>query len=340
MLREFVLWWARQMCAFLPGRLLPDANRADALVVTAGLPHVTLSLRRRGDETALGEYGADDGGLAAAAVAALRRPPRCVVIRVGPGVLLERPVELPLAAERDLDRVISYEMDRLTPFTAAEIVWHAAVAKRDVAQRRLLLRLSLVPRRALQPCLDLLSRAGLHPTWVEARSADGTPRRIALAASRADRTARRVLAIAAGVVAALAVVTVVTPFATQVLARAEVERAIATLAPRVAKVEALRQRAAAGIAGADVLTAERARIGDPLQALAAVTDIVPDDSWLTEFSLHQGKLGISGQSPGAARLIPALAADPAFRNPAFAAPMTRAPDGHADLFVIRAELSP
>jgi len=95
-----------------------------------------------------------------------------------------------------------------------------------------------------------------------------------------------------------------------------------------------------GVAGADVLTAERARIGDVLQVLAAVTDIVPDDSWLTELSLHQGKLGISGQSPAAARLIPALAADPAFRNPAFAAPVTRAPDGHADLFVIRAELAP
>lgn len=339
MLREFVLWWARQMRAFLPARLVPDANRADALVVTAGLPHVTLTLRRRGRETGLGEYGADDGGLAAA-VAAMRRPPRCVVVRVGPGVLLERPVELPLAAERDLDRVVSYEMDRLTPFSATEIVWQAAVAKRDVAQRRLLLRLSLVPRRALQPCLDLLSRAGLHPTWVEAPSADGTPRRITLAASRTDRTAHRVLAIAAYVVAALAVVTAAMPFVTQALARAGIERAIDALAPRVARVEALRQRVAAGAAGADVLTAERARIGDALQALAAVTDIVPDDSWLTEFSLRRGKLGISGQSPAAARLIPALAADPAFRNPAFAAPVTRAPDGHADLFVIRAELAP
>jgi len=339
MLREFVLWWARQMRTFVPGRLVPDANRAGALVVTAGPRHVLLSLRRRGRETELGQYRADDDGFAAA-VAALRRPPRCVIVRVRPDALLERPVELPLAAERDLDRVISYEMDRLTPFSAAEIVWHATVAKRDVAQRRLLLRLSLVPRRALQPCLDLLSRAGLQPTWVEAGTADGTLRRIALTSSRTDPTAHRVLAIAAGAVAALAAVTVVTPFVTQALIRAENERAIAALAPQVARVEALRQRVAAGVAGADVLTAERARIGDVLQVLAAVTDIVPDDSWLTELSLHQGKLGISGQSPAAARLIPALAADPAFRNPAFAAPVTRAPDGHADLFVIRAELAP
>ncbi len=90
----------------------------------------------------------------------------------------------------------------------------------------------------------------------------------------------------------------------------------------------------------DALAAERAKTGDVLQILAAVTDIVPDDTWLTDLSLHQGKLGINGQSPAAARLIPALAADPSFRNPAFAAPVTRAPDGHADLFAIRAELAP
>jgi general secretion pathway protein L len=337
MLREFVLWWARQMRAFLPRRLVPDANRTGALVVTASPSHVRLSLVRRGRETDIGQYRADDDGLATA-VAALRRPPRSVVVRVGPGALLERPVELPLAAERDLDRVISYEMDRLTPFNAADVVWQAVVVRRETTQRRLHLHLWLVPRRALQPCLDLLSRIGLQPAWVEAGSADGTPRRIALAAARTDRTAHRVLATAAGAAAALAVIAIVTPFVTQVLARHATEQAIAALTPQVAKVEALRQNIAAGTAAADILTTERARIGDALQVLAAVTDILSDDSWLTELTLHQGRLAISGQSPAAARLIPALAADPAFHNPAFAAPVTRAPDGHADLFVIRAEL--
>ena len=105
-------------------------------------------------------------------------------------------------------------------------------------------------------------------------------------------------------------------------------------------MEALRKRLAEGVAGVDALAAERAKIGNVLQVLAAVTDIVPDDTWLTDLSLHQGKLGINGQSPSAARLIPALATDPSFRNPAFAAPVTRAPDGHADFFAIRAELAP
>jgi general secretion pathway protein L len=339
MLREFVLWWARQMRALLPTRLRSDVSRVAALVVTVAPQHLLLSLRRRGRDAELGQYRADDASLAAA-IARLPRPARRLIVRIGPGALLERAVELPLAAERDLDRVIGYEMDRLTPFAAADVVWHAAVMQRDAAQRRLTLRLSLVPRRALKPCLDLLARAGLHPAWLEAAAPDGTWRRIAMTGQHTSRAANRALAIAGGLVAALAVVAIVMPFVTQALARAGIEQSIAKLAPDVARVEALRHRMANDAAGADALTAERMRLGDTLQVLASVTDILPDDSWLTEFSLRQGKLGLSGQSPAAAKLIQALSADPAFRNPAFAAPVTRAPDGHAEQFVIRADLAP
>ncbi|HUN38858.1 MAG TPA: PilN domain-containing protein [Acetobacteraceae bacterium] len=339
MLREIVLWWARQMRTFVPQRLLPNGDRMAALVVTIGSRHVTVSSRHGARETPLGEYHPDSGGLVSA-IAETRRRPRHIIIRAEPGTLLERPVDLPLAAERDLNRVIGYEMDRLTPFGASDVVWHAAVVKRDVAQRQLRVRLSLVPRRALQPCLDLLRRAGVAPTWVEASAADGTLRRIALAASRRERGGRKSIRAMTGVVAALAIAAVVTPFITQALSRAATERAIAALAPKVDRVEALRQRIAAKVVNADALTAEQSHVGDALQVLAAVTDIVPDDSYLTELTLHGGKLGLSGQSPAAARLILALSADPAFRNPAFAAPVTRTQDGHAEEFVIHAELAP
>lgn len=338
MLRDFVLWWTRQMRALLPRRLLPDTERADALLIAAQAPHLLLTLRRRGRDTLLGRFGMSDEGLAAAN-RALRHRPRRVVLQLAAGTLLERPVELPLAAERDVDRVIGFEMDRLTPFTAADVVWQAVVTRRDQAQRQLLLQLSLVPRRALQPCLDLLVRAGLTPTLLEGDTVEGTRRCITLVEHGAHRSYRPV-AVAAGLVAVLAIAAVVAPFVMQRLASDATEREIAALSPSVARVEAFRKHLADGSAGSDALAAERARVGDVLQVLATVTDLMPDDTWLTELSLHQGKLNVAGQSPAAARLIPALAAEPTLRNPAFAAPVTRAPDGHADLFVIRADLAP
>ena len=152
-----------------------------------------------------------------------------------------------------------------------------------------------------------------------------------------SRSARGLI-IATGAVAALGVAALATPFIMQRLARDATEQSITALQPQVTRVEALRKHSAN--AGSDVLTTERNRIGNALQVLAILTDILPDDTWLTELSLHQGKLNIAGQSPAAARLIPALSAEPFLRDPAFAAPVTRAPDGHADFFVIRADLAP
>jgi general secretion pathway protein L len=339
MVRDVVLWWARQMRAVLPRRLLPGADRGDALVIAARPPSLLLTLRRRGRETPLGRFSVNDDGLSAA-VAALRRRPRQVILKLGSDAMLERAVTLPLAAERDLDSVVGFEMDRLTPFAAADVVWQAEVTRRDPAQRRLWLRLTLVPRRTLQPWLDRLARAGLVPAWLEATASDGAPRRMMLDGKAAHRRGGRATAVAAGVAGVLALAAVVMPFVMQSLTGAATESAIQALGPRVDRVEALRKRLADGAADADVLAAERVRVGNVLAVLAAVTDIMPDDTWLTELSLRQGRLNLSGQSPAAARLIPALAADPTFRNPAFAAPVTRAPDGHADLFVIRAELAP
>ena len=138
----------------------------------------------------------------------------------------------------------------------------------------------------------------------------------------------------------LALIALATPFVTQSLARRAVEVRIAALQPRVAQVEALRRRIAAGTAGNDVIAAEHAGTGDALQVLATVTELLPDDTVLADLTLRQGKLSISGRSRAAPLLIPAMAGDPTLHNPSFAAPVTRTPDGKADTFVIRAELVP
>jgi len=357
MLRELGRWWVRQMLDLLPARLA-DARRGDALIVTderaADPPGLGFALFRRRTETRLGRFGMDPIGLDEAAAALRQRRngrsrerPREIVLRLTPGALLERTVTLPLAAERDPASVLRYDMDRLTPFAANDVVWSFAVDRRDRARAQLLVRLSLVPLQALRPLLDALGRAGVTPTAVEAATPEGESRRLTLTGAPGSEAAGfrgRLATMGMAFCAVSAVAALVTPFIVQALARDDVERRIAELAPRVSEVEALRRRVAAGVPGADVIATERARIGDALQVLAAVTDILPDDCVLSELSLRQGKLGISGQAQAAARLIPALAADPLLRNPAFVAPVTRATDEHGgqgpDQFVIRADLAP
>jgi general secretion pathway protein L len=111
------------------------------------------------------------------------------------------------------------------------------------------------------------------------------------------------------------------------------------LAPRMREVDALRRRISGAGAGGDAVANEQRRLGDVLEALAAITELLPDDSYLTEFTMRERKMTLSGLSASAPRLISALSSDPRISNPAFTAPVTRAENGHSDVFSIRADLA-
>ena len=347
MLDDFLTWWAAQLASLAPARWRAspgEAPQGRALVVAvrdlppSGAPIVEVLARRRGAEDLLGRFVLDGAGLPSLrAIAGTWRAP--VLLRLPPGLLLEQRVALPLAAEREPERVLSYEMDRLTPFAAADLFWTWALDRRDRAAGRIHLRLSLVPKTRLTPLLDALAAAGLHPVALDAPALDGVVRRLALAQSRAGWWRRRSLAVAGGACALLAVAVAAVPFAQQSLAADRVEARIADLRPRANQAEALRRSLLDRTAATDVIQAQRARVGDTLNVLATLTNLLPDDTYLTELTLRSRALVITGQSAGAARLIAAMAGDPSFLNPAFAAPVTRSDAGHGEGFSIRAEVA-
>lgn len=349
-LPEFLAWWYQQLRDVVPPRwrnLTParlDGLRVNVDSLVSGKPpEVSLILHRNNRASDLGRFVLDDSGTQAArGILSRRGRLEPVTVQSPPALLLQRDAVLPLAAEHDPARVLQYEMDRLTPFTAGELFWNWTVERRDRARGRLQLAIWMVPKAPLQPLFDALGRIGAAPTAIEGRSADGAIRTIDLGRprSRNERWRRRGLAAGWAVCSCLAALAVVLPFVQQSLARNDVQAQIAALRPKVAEVEALRRRLADTQAAGDVLAAERARVGNALHAIAAVTDLLPDDTYLTEFVLRERKLTLNGQSLAAPKLIAALSGDPAIRDPSFIAPVTRSENGHADVFSIRAELAP
>ncbi len=333
MLAEFFEWWGRNLLEMVPPRWREGAG-ANALVADATVPGViAFARRRRGGEARLGQARADDPALARA----IGPMPsgETVVLRLPASAVLERPVQLPLAAERDPERVLAYDMERLTPFGANEVFWGYSVENRDRARNRLSLRLALVPRATVAGLIDALAAAGARPSLIEAQTATGA-QSIRLE-HEARKTARLSPRNAAIVLGALALLALFSPFLRQSVELAGAQSRLASLAPQFRVVEALRARINGG--GSDVVVREARRLGDTLGALAAITEILPDDSYLTEFSMRERKMTLSGLSASAPRLISALSGDARIRNPAFTAPVTRAEASHDDVFTIRADLA-
>jgi general secretion pathway protein L len=345
MLRDFFAWWCAQLADFLPQELRQSAlGRGDALVIAPigtlgqGVEAVAVELRRSGKETPLGHFA-----LGAVGIADLPRAAgRTTVLRLGEADVLGKTVTLPLAAERELDQALVFEMDRETPFTAEELYWNHRIIGADRQNGRLSVRLSLIPKANLDPLLTDLAAVGIQPRRVEI--ADGPDKGCYLPingdGNRAHHGAHRLLWPAAACCAALAVAAVVTPFIRQELALAVLDREIGAAKAAAADADSLRHEIDRLSGSAGFIETERDKAGRPLVVLAATTSSLPDDTYLTEMELRQRKLTLSGRSAGAAKLIGALASDPEFRNPGFSAPVTRLEALHAELFTINAEVRP
>jgi general secretion pathway protein L len=339
LLRDLGPWWSARMIELVPSRLRRREDMGDALVADLDQATLGLVLRRGGREALLGRL--DLAALTPGAIAALlpRQAPSPTLLRVPAHMLLEREVALPLAAERDLDRVLGYEMDRFTPFSAADVYWAHGPVRRDRAKGKLWFRLSVVPKTALARVVETLRLAGREPAALLV-PVDGALRRMSLVAEGPASIRQGAVAVAAFACAVLAIVAAALPIVLQARALSAMEARIERLRPALAEVDGLRRRITASTAGSDALASEEARLGCVLCTVALLTDLLPDDTHLTALGLRQRQVTLSGQSGDAARLIPRLSADAAVSEVAFLSPVTRSGPSRAEQFSLRLVMAP
>lgn len=345
MVRDFFSWWFGQLADLLPQRLRRSApTDEDATVVTpirSGghlVEAVAVSLRRNGRESLLGQFALAGSGLAELPVS----PGKPAVLRVGEADVLGKTVTLPLAAEREIDQVLQFEMDRETPFKVDELYWNHRIETIDRPNGRLAVRLVLAPKANLDPLLDALAHVGLSPVRAEIADGPDTGSWLPLGGNghSAPSGASRLILPLAVCCGLLALAALATPFVRQTTAMAALDHSLDMARAAAGEADNLRREITRLSGSADLVEKEREKVGQPLAVLAAATRVLPDDTYLTEMQLQQRKLTMSGRSAAAARLISAVAADNEFHNPAFAAPVTRIEALHQEIFTIVTEVAP
>jgi general secretion pathway protein L len=330
MLVSFFSWWFTRIIELLPASWTgAGEGPIDGIVVDSNQMYpLVVSVRQKGLERPL--------SLGAAARIA---PRKTVVLRPPPDAVLEKQHVVPTAPRRELNQLLRYELARITPFTAEDLFWRWDGRPKAGDKSRTVVTLTMVPKAAVATALDALTKAGLQPRLIETGAAE-RPRMLAIN-DEANRSAHQVLTRGLSwTCAGLAITAVALPVLLQELALRRTDAAIDALQPTIRHVEALRRGITADGAGRDVLAKEMQRTGDVLQVLAAVTRILPDDTFLTDFSLRDRQMTLGGRSAAAARLITSLSADPLVRDAAFAAPVTRLEGATTDLFSIRAGIAP
>jgi len=278
----------------------------------------------------------EDGKFSGANLAQVVRGCRVEIV-LRPARFLFRPLELPARAADFLEGIVRAQIDRLTPWSAAEAVFGCSAPLAQGGET-ITTMIAAAPRRLAMGYVEALS--GFHPSAIAVLtdSAEGGPIRVfeqksrgAIDPVRLSRTLQAVLTVAAvaAVLGSIVAGYLADSLSTQ---QSELEQQIT-------------QRRAA-IRGADggerspLALLERRKYETPASVivLESLSRLLPDHTYVTEMHLAGNKLQISGITRDAPSLIPLIEQSQHFTRATFYAPTTRSSSDPGERFHIEAQV--
>jgi len=267
-----------------------------------------------------------------------------VVLR--PDRFLLRPLELPQRAAEFLDGVVRAQIDRLTPWSAADAAFGWS-KPREAGTDRIAVTVAATARALVLPYVQALTALGAQAVTVMTRlpGPDAAPAPVkvleqtisgALDVARVRRAVVVLFLVAAGAAAAsFGVSTVIT---SDLSARQdELSRRITE---RRAAIRSGRERA--DLASTPQRMLERRKYESPSTVLVldALSQILPDHTYVIELRIEAEQLRVTGITRDAPSLIRLMEQNPLFSRATFFAPTTRSPSDPGERFHIEAHIEP
>lgn len=250
--------------------------------------------------------------------------------------LLHKVISLPAATEPRLASVLGYELDRHTPFSAAQAGFGYRILNRDRVSSKIEVDLFVLPDSKRKPLVEVLKHIGLVPEALlpEGMQHDSTSRKtLNLQASDGGTKTARALAVRFPALILLVLVVLVA-YAShqreQQIARLEAEVSIQE--PLAEQARQLREEIEALESGGQYIREIKRGRPPTLILLDEMTRLLPDHTWLNRMELDGSEIRIQGESSSASELIALLEASPGFSQATFAAPVTINPRTRKERF--------
>ena len=350
----FFAWWFKELAGLVPARLRGALEgSADAALLDLSGPEIVLSRLSGRSWRELGRV--DPQGLnepaQARAFARLIKKAKLdeldVVLRLPASTALRKTLSLPLAAEENLRQVLTFEMDRHTPFSADEVYFDYRVRTRDAETGRMEVELVTVPRKVMDERCERAAAWGVVPDVVdiggEDRGGEDASEGInLLPADDGVNGGRRVGGLSlflAAVAAALVAVAVYLPLEAQ---QREMQAFSAALTKAKAEAGAamdLRREIDRLVEESQFLVTRKQKSVKATEVLDELTSILPDGTWLRQFKIKDRELRISGFSQAASNLIGLIEQSAMFENARFTSPVTQDRREGLERFNIAADLA-
>jgi len=258
-----------------------------------------------------------------------------------------KPLELPSRAAEFLDGVVRSQIDRLTPWDAE----HAAFGfgrPAEAGPGRIAVTVAATAKDRLLPVFSAFSAAGAHSVALFAPPPDADAAMPPIPVFQESvgglldiRSVRRILlGVLASVFLIAAAASVAAAIMDQRLQTRQDEVARRIAHTRAAALAARNKPGDPKTLAEQALVQRKNKSASPVIALEILSQILPDDTYLTEMRIDSSKLRLTGITHDAPALIRLIERSHHFNKAVFFAPITHSSSETGDRFNIEANIQP
>ncbi len=333
-LKRFFRWWGRELSHCLPETLrqkLTDKAGYILLSVVGDslhFEHLVDGKVQKITTLKLSETRVEDYQQLIGKITELEKAD--FILRLSAEQGMKKILYLPAAAKENLQQVVGFEMDRVTPFTVDQVYFAVKMIGKE-QQGKIKVLLVLTPKDILDRLYQQLKQLNLSPAVVDYSEAANDfehdfnpynllPEKYRQVESKTTQMAIWGLSLLATV---LTVIVLIFPLWQQ-------EQEIDSLRAQLKNLQKDTQLVQDYQLEIDRIVDETERLISIKNKSAPMTEtinllskLLPQSTWLTHFKYSNERIQIQGQSPTASALISIIEASPLFRNARFVSPLTQ-----------------
>jgi len=350
-LGRFWRWWSGELIALVPQWMRQSsANAANGLLIEVTPQAIILQRWLQGSLTEQDRVERQSGDLDTqgntfqALFTKLHKRNEQVALWLTGTQCLVKQIELPLAAAKNLRQVLGFEMDRHTPFKAGQVYFDFRVLRVDNQKNRLVVKLVVVPRSAMDSSLDLLESWGTSVTaaYVAGTAVpDGNTINLIPTERHTTRPSRL-----RGINPMLFLLTLILAMTAITIPIWQKRQAVIALLPIVDRAkqqaqetDALRREQERLAAEYNFMLKKKQEVPPLVVLLDELSQLLPDDTWVQQFNLKGKELQIQGETGTSSKLIALFEYAKILHGANFRSPLTKGHMPDRERYHLAAEIT-
>jgi general secretion pathway protein L len=350
-LSRFFSWWGQELSFLLPKKMRASlANGRGFLVLEVLNDNVKVSFVDRDQERLLDEF--EYNALAKNELNDLiennaQYKEADIVLRVPKKQSIRQSILLPSAAEKNIQQVLNYELDKYTPFNKDQVYFDFIQIEKEKKTSHLNVVLVLVKKATLDGMYERCLALGVTPSFSDAAvrpviSGDTSSRYNLLPREKCKKADKKPLFIMLGsflLAFALLMVMLFYPLS-------KLEEGLDKLKYHRRLVEKSALEIEESKKGIDYLYQATQTVIDKQSELPAIINVIDtvskvfnDETWVSQLRYSNKILQLTGQSSNASSLIELLEKTDVFKNTKFISPVTKDNRSGMERFKISTEIT-